>query len=135
LPGDRFVEDSLADEYIATTRISTGAKDMGADELSDEDLRRIAHTAREAKFDAETRAIVRELHALPVDEMKIALNFRTPFSDRLEKLTELRRKKAAKRASGKAAGIAKHKPKHFEQYVSDGDVIRARGMGIRLDPQ
>jgi hypothetical protein len=135
LPGDRFVEDSPADDYTATTDTSAGVKEMGADELSDEDLRRIAHAAREARFDAETRAIVRKLHTLPVDEMKIALNFRTPFSERLEMLTELRRKKAARRASGKVAGIAKHKPKHFEQYVSDGDVIRARGMGIRLDLQ
>ncbi|MGA9461190.1 MAG: hypothetical protein WBV28_00270 [Terracidiphilus sp.] len=110
-------------------------RDMRPDELSDEDLKRIAHAAREANFDAETRAIVRKLHALPVDEMKIALDFRAPFPDRLAKLTELRRRKAAKRASGKVAEIARNEPKHFEQYVNDGDVIRARGMGILLEPR
>jgi hypothetical protein len=110
-------------------------KAMRPDELSDEDLRRIANAAREANFDAETRAIVRKLHALPVDEMKIALDFRAPFSDRLAKLTELRRSKAAKRGCRKVAGVAKSEPMHFEQYVNDGDQIRARGLGIRLDLQ
>jgi len=106
---------------------------MDPDELSDEDLRRIAHAATEANADAETRAIVRKLHALPEDEMRIALNFGAPFSERLKKLTELRRKKAAKRLARKEAWMAKIEPKRFEQYVSEADVIRARGLGIRLD--
>ena len=54
--------------------------------------------------------------------------------DRLEKLMALRQERAAKRAARKAAWIAKSTlPKFFEQYFSEADVLRARGLGVRLD--
>jgi len=53
---------------------------------------------------------------------------------RLEKLMALRQDRAAKRAARKAAWIAKSTlPKFFEQYFSEADVLRARGLGVRLD--
>lgn len=53
--------------------------------------------------------------------------------DHLDKLTEIRQERATKRAARKAAWIAKSAPKPFQQYFGEADVIRARGLGIRLD--
>lgn len=53
--------------------------------------------------------------------------------DRLERLMALRQEKAGKRASRIAAWIAESAPKPFEPYFSEADVLRARGLGIRLD--
>ena len=54
--------------------------------------------------------------------------------DRLEKLMALRQERAAKRAARKAAWIAKSTlPMFFEQNFSEADVLRARGLGVRLD--
>jgi hypothetical protein len=53
--------------------------------------------------------------------------------DRLERLTALRQEKAGKRAARIAAWIAQSAPKPFEPYFSEADVLRARGLGIRLD--
>jgi hypothetical protein len=101
--------------------------------LSDEDLRRIGFAAMGANTNSDIRAIVRKLRRLPEDEMRIALNFGIPFAERLETLTKLRQEKAAKRAARKMAWIAESAPKPFEQNFSETDVIRARGLGIRLD--
>jgi hypothetical protein len=95
-----------------------------------DDLTRIEPASMEAKTDREIRAILGKLRTLPEDEMRIALDFNLPFVKRLEKLTALR---LEKRAARKAAQIATTAPKPFAHYLSDSDVIRARGLGIRLD--
>jgi hypothetical protein len=100
---------------------------------SDDDLKRIEPTAMDAKTDSEIRAILRKLHTLPEDEMRIALDFGVPFTKRLEKLTALRQGKV-KRAARKRTQIAiMTAPRPFADYFSESDVIRARGLGIRLD--
>ena len=54
--------------------------------------------------------------------------------DRLELVMALKKARAAKRAARKAAWTAKNSlPKFFEQYFSEADVLRARGLGVRLD--
>jgi hypothetical protein len=108
-------------------------KDMDPNKLGDEDWRRIYFASKEAYTHSEIRAIVGELRTLPEDEMRIALNFGIPFAVRLEKLTALRQEKAAKRAARKAARTAKTAPRSFEESVNEGDFLRARGLGIRLD--
>jgi hypothetical protein len=67
-------------------------------------------------------------------ELKIMDPRNLSDEDRLEKLMALRQERATKRAARKAAWIAKSTlPKFFEQYFSEADVLRARGLGVRLD--
>jgi hypothetical protein len=53
-------------------------------------------------------------------------------AEKMEQLTALGQAKAAKRAARKAARTAMIAPQDFER-IGEADVIRARGMSIRID--
>ncbi len=88
-------------------------------------------------YDALDRKRERELFGnrrnLPADESEIVWNDDLTHAEKMERLTAIRQAKAEKPAARKAIGTATAAPHTFEQCVSDADVIRARGMGIKLD--
>ena len=66
-------------------------------------------------------------------DISVRRKFKLSHEDRIEKLSAVRRTKAAKRAARKADRIALTLRSTLEQWIDGSDAIRARGMGIRLN--
>jgi hypothetical protein len=90
--------------------------------------------AFDALAEKHTREIFGNRRSLPADESAVAWDNDLTHEEKMEKLTTMRKAKAAKRAARKAARRpSPNPPRSFEERVTPIDSIRARGLRIRLD--
>jgi hypothetical protein len=66
-------------------------------------------------------------------DISVRRRFKLSHEERIERLSAVRRTKAAKRAARKADRVALMLRSTLEQWIDGSDTIRARGMGIRLN--
>jgi hypothetical protein len=81
----------------------------------------------------ETRELFGNRRNLPADESAIVFNVKLSHAEKMERLRAIRQAKTERRGARRLARTAPAAPQTFEQRVSAGDVIRARGWGIRLN--
>jgi hypothetical protein len=94
-----------------------------------------SRTAKDAWEESgrQERLIFGNRKTLPADEMEIAFSFHIPFEQRLEKLTALRKAKAARRTARRGAKAIRVGSQTFQQRIDATDSLRARGMGVKID--